>query len=192
MGLECPHCRERITVEVNAGIQSIRAGAAPALTKGEEWWSTLDPDEQGLASTLEASGVVAAYLAAYTAQGGSAPDVPLRSMWGFFSRAVETRLPVDSLKYYKQTYSVANVRALIFNGVVAVLCNGTIKEFVPAKMFKGSKVRTLAKGEIALHVKPAHDVVERWTKTKHGYIADGAAFSQMMSRRSIGAFADVR
>lgn len=190
--VRCPHCQEQMTLPAYLGVGTARAGSRPDFKK-DGWTSRLDATEVDLLAQMELDGTVAAYAAAFREQSNNheAPADLGFSMWGFFARCVEAKLPVWATARYRRELKASNIRAWIYNGVVAIVADGALREFTPVKILKDSTSRPMGKTGPTMKVAASPERLEVWRKTRHGYVAVGTAFATMMSRRSIGAFADV-
>lgn len=173
-------------------IAGDEATARRPPNKADEWVSRLSCDEADLAAMMERDGTAEAYAAAYERQGGARPQHPVRSMWGWFTRATEARLPDWAARFYRRHYNAGVLAAQTFNGMVAIFADGELREFVPVKLLRGQRVSAIGRGEAQMLKPASREDLEVWVRTKHGYVPNNGAFAQMMRRRSVGAFADVR
>lgn len=190
---KCPHCSQELDVPLFVGVGAGQAVSAEVENPSglDVWLATLPEDERHLAIALERDGVSEAYASAFKEHTGQPPDRPVKSMWGFFARAVEAKLPPPTLNHYRQTYERQPIQVLSYNGVCAILSGGELKEFVPLKFLRSER-RVRSGGGVLLRTANTAESAERWTRTKFGYVPVGSAFTALLSRRSIGAFDNVR
>lgn len=186
--IACPHCGELLGIN----IQLVMSLADP-LDQPKEGDDLSDGQKAALGKAKQ-SGVFQAFLTTFnnTGNGAVAPYKADRAFLLFFSRAQRKELTPDVLRFLYQEYELdrnRDVYALVFNHVAAIAANGKVVAFYPVGILigrMGKNVKAHSRRMPDLHA------MVQWKRGRFGYVpADANYFATEMTKKSIGAFANI-
>ncbi len=187
-GLEiaCPHCQGMIKVsaKIHVRAKDEHDTDKPAIaTVQASAPNTTSAKDATLLQTAKASGLFDAFARALIAEKehtGVPSDI--EEFFTTFMRNMEPVIvPKMSLAAWMDEFG-GRIEVYGTNGVLAVVSDGEIKEFMPNRFVRRS---TTMRGPQL----PTAALFENWTKGRYGYVPSGSGvFAQAMRQRNIGTF----
>lgn len=182
----CPHCGGDINFTI-----WYRADVAP--TKIERWYLRLPAEDKRLVDGIRSSGMLSPFIEATKESIGTGDEIamPERSFLAWLRSAAKRPLSGQSELYFVSKYRASTVVAMFGgSGVVAILADSIIREFLPLAILNSVNGFQLKGGKVAMGaVTQEHQAIDRWVKSRRGYVpASAVNFIRELNQRSIGAF----
>lgn len=199
----CPECQTPLAIRMKLNIgQVVRAhpepgskivGGAPPISKPVSVPTNAsggNPREVRLLADAKSLGMFAAFEKAIREEkAGQVPDDMERAFLLFFRIAAVVRIPYATLELFKLEYPQKQIAFFQANGVVAVLADGVIVEFVPYRYCRQPKMPF---GALPQTFRRSEDQLDQWVRGKFGYVPRGSkVFGEMLRQPSVGAFGRV-
>lgn len=198
--VECPSCGCQIAVRLRVTAGAVRISEDGSVVKPEPQpvepvGSSFDAKaareaSEDVAFLLEAerSGVLAAFIEALR-ESNNAQDKAndLSAVFlHWFKLAKPTIVPQFALTAAKERFG-GYIEFFASNGVVVIVADGALKQFMPQRLITGTRVRTLG-GSGHRRIVAEEQAVE-WVRGRFGYVpADAPLFNAAMRQKSPGNF----
>lgn len=181
----CPHCEKelRVWVELRAALPD-----ADEPAPGFETSMRFTPAEQKFLEAASAVGLLKAFEAAVHEErpGDSIPKDMQKFFLTFWKLIAPVSVPPVARACWQVEFN-GPIETYGSNGIIAILCGGVLKAFVPNRYLH--TVRLPHAGPGRRPAIPTTELLERWVKGRFGYVpAEAGSFGAAMRQRNKGEF----
>jgi hypothetical protein len=192
--IACPHCGERISVELNVRLINVRPADSLDENGSDQKAQSFQEYEQRILDLAKQHDIIRGFVDAWNTHNIEGPlnndYVSSRAFLGFLRRATPKRVPQFVLDTYCKQFP-GRLTFVAHNGVIAVCSNGTLCGFFPVRFITREKVNAIGSGFDPVSLPATERQLEEWIRTKHGYVIGRGPFFEAMQRRSKGEFMDI-
>lgn len=189
----CPHCGQGIRVFMSTKLRKtsdpvplerdpVRRAAFKELQQAK---TEFQPADLELIERFKADGLFEPFATAVKAQSGvHQPASMERFLLLFLEKARAVAVPQFALEKFRNDFPRSTITVLSSDGVCAVLANGVIRLFLPSKLVKGLKIKSINTGAVKGRTLAPEQEFQEWIRTRNGYVAGkGAMFTELVGRQ---------